>query len=525
MKKLLALALSFAMVLSMAACGQQGTTTPEETTQPVETTAPETSAPATEEPEDNLLSELVTTAKGDVQGFATTGAGGGTLYCYYGVPYAEAPVGELRWKDAQEKSAWEGVLDCTTPLTEQNSNYQWGTNLLAYFETLNESEDCLYLNITTPAETTDEGLPVIVWFHGGGLFGGSGSEEIYNLTNLPERGCIIVSVTTRLGALGLLTADVLGSTEGTANAGNFIISDMIAALEWVQDNIAAFGGDPNNVTINGESGGGGKVMALMASDEAAGLFDSAIIQSGPIANVDYATALEQGNQLMEALGVTTLEEAQALSAEDIVAAYNELGLDFSLVTDGYYLEKNILEAIESGEYNQCDVIVGLNEGEIPNLGTIFGMHSTALAVLNRVAADGNNAYAYELDQVPATWREYGFHAVHSLDLAYLFGEYTDSNRFYSGGPWEQNFVFWGLGEKLDMAAYISPTMDEADIALSDYMMRMWVSFAENGEASIDEVEWTPWNAEAENYLYLSTVSVEKPEMRDGFGALADIPAE
>ena len=468
---------------------------------------------------DHAVTDVVETDKGMIRGFAVEGDKGAEMHCYYGIPYAEAPVGELRWRDAQEKTAWEGVLDCTAPITEQNSNYQWGTNLLAYFLTLTESEDCLYLHVTTPAQTTEEKLPVIVWLHGGGMFGGSGSEEVYNLTNLPEAGCVLVTVTTRLGGFGMLAADALESEERTSNAGNFMISDMLAALNWVQNNIERFGGDPANVTIDGESGGACKANALMACPQAEGLFCRAILQSGTAVPVSYEQAKETGNQLMERLGVATLEEAQAVPAEEVVAAYNELGIESAMIVDGYYMPEEPITAIEAGSYNPCDVLLGANAGELPNLLPMNGGIPNYIKVLNRVTQDGHKAYAYLFDQIPATWRELGFHSVHSLDLAYMFGTHDNSVRFYEGGPWEQQFIFWGLGESLDMADFISPEMDEADIELSDLMIRMWINFVTSGDPGTEDVTWEPYTSESEDYMVLTNMNGAVPHMETGYSEL------
>lgn len=473
------------------------------------------------------MNELIRTAKGYVQGFSRLVSKGEQLSCYFGIPYAEAPVGPLRWRDAQDKQPWNGTLGCSKPLTEQNSCYQFGDDLLPYFQSLHMSEDCLYLNVITPAKEPDEKLPIIVWFHGGGLFSGSGSEEIYNLTNLPARGCILVTVTTRLGAFGVLSADVLDSREGNPDSGNFILSDLIASLKWVKNNIAAFGGNPNNVTIAGESGGGIKVHGLMASPKAAGLFHRAIMQSGAASAAPMDRARNQGNRLMEIMGVTTREEALAMSAEAVVAAYNQMDLPIDLmlefVVDKYYLDDEPNKAVQSGNYNKTNVIFGLNEGERTNMAAIMDLVPSGISMMNRVVSDGCRAYAYELDQVPATWRGLGAHCVHSLDLAYLFGEYTDSVRYYDGGPWAQNCVFWMDKEKYPIEQYISPAMDQEDIALSEQIMELWISFARNGEPKCGGIDWEAWDPKSENYLYLTHMKGETSHMRTKFHLLEAAP--
>lgn len=457
----------------------------------------------------------VTTAQGVVRGMVRQGASR-QLYCFYGVPYAAPPVGDLRWRDAQRVQNWSGILDCDKPLTQQNSAYQWGKDLLSYFLTLNMSEDCLYLNIISPSIQQDALLPVLVWFHGGGLFGGSGSEKVYNLPFLPEKGCVLVTVTTRLGALGLLSADVLGSQECAPSAGNFIISDMVEALRWVQQNITAFGGDPNCVTIAGESGGAQKVNALMTVPSAADLFHRAIMQSGTSSAMSFHDAITSGNALMKELGVTSSEEARKIPAEEIVTAYNKLNIQSDFIVDRYFLHQTPMDAFSDGSYKRCDVIMGVNEGEINNMLKLIGGIGNYQLVLNRLASDGCSAYVYELDQIPATWRSLGFRCVHSLDIGYLFGEYQDTDRFYSGGPWAQQFMFHDAGSRLDMSSFIPPTMDENDRKLSSIIMDFWIQFAQGKAPQNDSICWTQWTPEYDNYLVLSNTDKQHPHMACGF---------
>ena len=468
------------------------------------------------------ITQLITTDKGVVQGFVLKGKRK-QLFAYYGIPYAEPPVGELRWKDAREKKSWDGTWDCTSPLVEQKSNYQWGTNLLSYFRTLNQSEDCLYLNITTPAENADANLPVMVWFHGGGFFGGSGSEEVYNLPNLPEAGCILVTVTTRLGGFGFLCADVINCEEGKPNAGNFMISDMLEALRWVRRNIAEFGGDPDNVTIAGESGGSLKVNALMTVPMAKGLFKRAIMQSGTSSAISWSEAKEMGNRLMNKLGVKTINQAYAIKPEEIVQAYNEMQGTSDFIVDNYYLFTTPVEAIAEGRYNKCDIIVGANTGELSNLLPMIGGIPSYTTILNRVTKDGYRAYAYLMDQVPATWRSLGFQCVHSLDIAYLFGEYENNDRFFDGGPWEQQFIFHGAGDRINPEKFISPIMDKEDRALSDLIVDMWVSFMRTGTPASPYAVWEQWTPEGEEYIHFINMNGMSPHMEKFYSELTIKP--
>ena len=227
-----------------------------------------------------------------------------------------------------------------------------------------------------------------------------------------------------------------------------------------------------------------------------------------------------GNSLMEAIGAQSLEDAQNVSAKDIVAAYNDLGINSSFVIDGYYLEDAPVDSIISGNYNKCDLIFGVNEGEVSNLAPMQGIDQVSAPMLNAITEGGNSVYAYEFAQVPGEWKSAGFHAVHSMDIAYLFGAYDNSERFYEGGPWEQQFLFWDAGDSYDQANdYFSPEMDEDDLELTSDIMNMWVSFAADGDPSIDGVEWTKWTTDNEDYIFLNSEGENIPDMKTGFTGL------
>lgn len=464
------------------------------------------------------LGDTVTTDKGSIKGFTTTGTYGGAIHNYYGIPYAEAPVGDLRWEDAKTKTAWTTTLDCTQ---FKSASYQFGSDLLPNFAALQQSEDCLYLNVISPATTTDEKLPVIVWFHGGGLSMGAGIESTYNLTRLPEQGCIVVTVNTRLGAFGLLASSLQSSSSGSADSGDFIMSDMTAALKWVQSNAASFGGDPSNVTIAGESGGGAKVNALVASPKAAGLFNKAILQSGiadgVVGGVDLATAKASGDQLMQKLGVTTIEQARALSADKILAAANELNLSYNFITDGYYLNQTPPDAIISGNYNHVSVILGANDGELSNLAQIMNLIPTSTKMLTAMTNEGDSVYTYLFDQVPANWRSLGGRAVHSMDLAYMFGDYDNTASTFNGGPWALETTFWMTNNSI--ADFLAPQLTSVDKQVSEEMMDMWVQFAKTGNPSIANVTWEKWSATGDGYLYIGENGSNHTGMNSGFSSL------
>jgi para-nitrobenzyl esterase len=195
---------------------------------------------------------------------------------YRGIPYAAPPVGNLRWQPPQPVIPWSGIRECvdysTHPVQFAPGRY--------YPLSSPQSEDALYLNVLTPAKKPHEKLPVIVWIHGGGMGGASGNDVTWNFHRLPQHGVVLVTVNTRLGALGLLAHPSLTSESPNHASGNYMFLDIIASLKWVQKNIDEFGGDPRNVTLLGESAGGMKITTLLASPLAKGLFHRAIIESG-----------------------------------------------------------------------------------------------------------------------------------------------------------------------------------------------------------------------------------------------------
>jgi para-nitrobenzyl esterase len=211
---------------------------------------------------------------GTLQGVAAAG-----VVAYKGIPYAKAPIGELRWRAPVASPSWEGVRDarefgnaCLQPPGQPTGIY--------YSSMAATSEDCLTLNVWSPTPTGTRKLPVMVWIHGGALVGGSSSEPMYDGVKIARAGVLFVSINYRLGLLGYLAHPALSAESPQRLSGNYGLLDQIEALRWVRDNIAAFGGDPQQVTIAGESAGGLSVIALMASPVARGLFAKAIVQSG-----------------------------------------------------------------------------------------------------------------------------------------------------------------------------------------------------------------------------------------------------
>ena len=323
---------------------------------------------------------LVETRQGKVEGVEQGG-----IHVFKGVPFAAPPVGELRWRAPQPPEPWAGVRSAAefgaSSLQGQMAGALGGT--LQMDAGMAFEEDCLYLNVWTPG--LDQGKrPVMVWIHGGAFVFGSGSQIWYDGSVLARRGdAVIVTINYRLGALGFLAVDADGFD---ANVG---LLDQVAALEWVRDNIEAFGGDPANVTIFGESAGGMSVGTLLGTPAAAGLFSKAIAQSGAAHNsLSKDQAAEIVAAFMDAAGVDRADPAalRALSGDEVLAAQQaSMGtmgagqpLPFQPVTDGTVLPVAPIEAIRNGSAAAVALLTGTNLDE----WKLFGMADPELSSLD-----------------------------------------------------------------------------------------------------------------------------------------------
>jgi para-nitrobenzyl esterase len=297
---------------------------------------------------------------------------------FLGIPYATPPVGALRWRPPQEVASWTQVRNSTDfssscPQPKQQDNNKF-------------SEDCLYLNVWTTATKPNKHLPVMFWIHGGGFNFGSASLPEYHGANLAKKGVVVVTINYRLGPLGFLVHPLLSEESAHKTSGNYALLDQVAALRWVQRNIAAFGGNPGRVTIFGQSAGSRSVSLLMISPLSSGLFHRAIAASGgpiigseylnPVFNGDIANVSKMGQKLASKLGCDNVEDVLAAmrsrSALEVIAAADcqtglfDEGLLFAPVFDGWVLPKNPLTAYSSGKQHDVPIIVGstLNEGNI-----------------------------------------------------------------------------------------------------------------------------------------------------------------
>ncbi|WGK60666.1 carboxylesterase family protein [Halopseudomonas sp. SMJS2] len=296
---------------------------------------------------------VVDTTSGQLRGFEADA----NTWQFLGIPYAKPPLGDLRWRAPQPVESWEGIREAVAWSDQAAQNPG-----LERFGEGGMSEDSLYLNVTAPKDASE--LPVMVWFHGGGFTSLTGNTKPFNNPEaVASKGVVQVAVNQRLGPFGYIAHPQLSAESGYNGSGNYGQMDLIAALEWVQDNIEAFGGDPNNVTIFGESGGGRKVLSLMASPEAAGLFHRAISQSGTLYpdTRSLAAAEAIGSELQTRLGAASLEEMRSKSWLEVVSAAATL-VPYTNV-DNHYLPHTERVSFESGVQNDVPFMFVINTND------------------------------------------------------------------------------------------------------------------------------------------------------------------
>lgn len=306
--------------------------------------------------------DQVKTDKGTVEGIASKDS---KIRVFLGIPYAAPPVGDLRWKPPQPAVPWTGVKQCDRYGKRAMQVHVWDD---MFFRDNGPSEDCLYLNVWTPAKTADEKLPVMVWIHGGGFIAGASSEPRQEGENMARKGVVVVTLNYRMGVFGFLALPELAEESPAHAAGNYGLMDMVAALEWVQKNITAFGGDPKKVTIFGESAGSFAVSGLMASPRAKGLFQRAIGESGALFGSHAPDPLEKaeakGLDLAKKVGAKTLEDLRAKPADELLqASMRDDKFRFGTDVDGDFLPKPMEAIYAKGQQNHVPLLAGWNKNE------------------------------------------------------------------------------------------------------------------------------------------------------------------
>ena len=474
---------------------------------------------------------VVRAPAGAVRGVAEQG-----LRVFKGVPYAAPPTGALRWKPPVEAPAWPGVRDaadfgpaCLQPKPRAGNIYASPLKSM--------SEDCLSLNIWTPDRARK--APVLVWIHGGSLVAGSSSEGMYDGATMARRGgIVVVSINYRLGVLGYMAHPELSAESPEHVSGNYGLLDQIAALEWVRKNIAAFGGDPANVTIAGESAGGLSIMYLMASPRARGLFQKAIAQSAYMVSTPELRDPKFGHIPAEAMGAATaaklgaknLADLRAMDAETLTTAALAAGFQTFGAIDGKILPRQLVDVFDRGEQAHAPILAGFNSGEIRSLrvlappppadaaayekeiraryadlaedflklypstdvpesvllaprDALYGW--TAERLVAKQTAVGRPSFLYLFDHGYPAADAAGLLGFHAAEIPYVFGTFAKSPPAWPKNP-----------------------DTPAEAALSAAMMDYWVSFARDGAPKAPgRPAWKPYGAER---AYMAFVEAPQP---------------
>ena len=438
---------------------------------------------------------------------------------FKGIPYAAPPVGDLRWRPPQPAAAWSGPRDagevgaiCIQP----PSNGDPGVGPLPM------SEDCLTLNVWTPAARGEQPLPVMVWIHGGGYNNGSGTAALYDGTNLARRGVMVVTVNYRLGRLGFFDHPALAAERAPGEpAANYGVMDQIAALAWVRDNAAAFGGDPGNVTIFGESAGGVAVTQLMVASPARGLFHRAVVQSGMGRQRSAELALDRpGSPSARSLGRAWARGAglpAGVAAADLRAVPAERFLNpmpafysDNLIVDGVVLTEDVVEAFAAGRQAPVPLILGTNSAEFwwirPSDAGAYGRTDDAMTEAEHDALLAAYGGAEGYDQHVVSDLVFNEPARHLARLhaanghptyLYRFDVVAESNPEPSGGAThasERPYVFDNLHT---VGRPMGARDDRAAAAMADY----WTTFAAGGDPNgPGRPAWPEFGAERDRLL-------------------------
>ncbi len=462
------------------------------------------------------ISDPIRIESGLISGSTSAESG---VRAFKGIPYAAPPVGDLRWRPPQPPALWDGVRKAEQFGAVCMQNQGRGASGPA------PSEDCLYLNVWTAAQSRSERRPVIVWSYGGGFYLGSGSQPNYDGEALARKGAVVVTYNYRLGVLGFFSHPELTKESGHHASGNYGLMDLVQALRWVQKNIAAFGGDPSRVTIDGESAGAILVAAATGSPEAKGLFKRAISQSGGFMGISIAKmttlnqAEEAGKKLAAEVGASNLTALRALPASDLLKFSQRAGL----VVDGWYIPEDLSSIFAGGKQNPVDILVGSNRDEgtffvRPGSSTAqeylaqtrerFGDLADGYLKLHPAASDaeaetarlagvrdeigwhmrvwarmqtkiGNQAYLYYFTRVPPSAPgQPSRGATHTAEIRYMFNNLDDRT------PWT-----------------------EVDRKLADMMSTYWVNFAATGDPNGKGLPaWPPYGGQHQQPMVLGDQS-------------------
>jgi len=375
---------------------------------------------------DNTLPVQATTDMGSIEGNFDVKTG---VQKYFGIPFAKPPVGDLRWKAPQPLTPWKGVKETKKFGPRPVQGVVFGDMMS---RSAGLSEDCLYLNVWSNAKKGQKGLPVLVYFYGGGNVAGDGSEPRYDGETMAKKGIVVVTCNYRLNIFGNFAHPELSAETTYKGSGNYGYYDQLAALKWVQKNIANFGGDPGHVTIAGESAGSVAVSYQMSSPLTKGLVHAAIGESGAginptMAPTPLAEAEKIGKEFGEKAGYKTLKELRALSTKELFDVYSDARrFGFPVVIDGYFLPKKLSEIYAAKEQSQIPLLAGWNSAEVGGMGLMQGKPYTVENYTARIKAEFPTTYEEVLKLYPA----------HSEREAEVSATALTSDRFIVYATWK-----------------------------------------------------------------------------------------
>ena len=452
---------------------------------------------------------------GAVRGQETSTKG---VASYFGIPYAKPCEGTLRWHAPEPAEPWEGTRICDD---FGYSCWQRDNSKSPYFKKMQEenpvpprplrmSEDCLSLNVWTPAESADEKLPVMVWFYGGGLQGGTSDDIIFDGEGLCPHGVVLVTANYRTGVFGYFGHEDLEKENEHHSSGNYGLQDQILALRWVRDNITSFGGDPGNVTIFGCSGGGRSCQGIACSPLAAGLVQHVIIHSAgglnPNYSLDYHSLKKRGQEFIEYCGKNSIAEMREVPAAELQAKYEAFRKQFNITGDGWALPYSMDEIVRRGEQADLDYILSTTANEIrwplrapvtlSNFNDhVFGERTQIFGstVDPRTDEEAQN-YAewcevYEMKAAQLGWAELQAKQLKKPVYLASFDHPMPRTGLSSHGD-DQFMVFHTLWK---FHREVRPEDEE----LSRLMMKIWTTFAKTGNPNGEGLpEWTPFTEES-----------------------------
>lgn len=451
---------------------------------------------------------------------------------FKGVPFAAPPVGDLRWRPPQPPARWEGVrnADRFGPSAMQPDLGEFGPWTKEFLFGNEVSEDCLYLNVWTAAQSAGEKRPVLVYIHGGAFTGGSGEVAVYDGEALAKKGLAVVTINYRLGVLGFLAHPELTQESPQRASGNYGLLDQVAALQWVQRNIAAFGGDPGNVTIAGQSAGAASVHFLTASPLAKGLFHRAIAQSGSGVGRGFTRSREaaeqDGQKFAAGKGAHSLAQLRSIPAKDLITAGSPFR--FGPVADGWFLPEDVTRIFAQGRQNDVPTLTGLNADEgsaSPTYGKIsadafqkqaqqrYGDEAAAFLQLYPADSDaraGGEQKRSERDQSMvsmALWAANRAKTARTQAFLYFFDRAI---------PWPQHPEFGAFHTSevpyvFDNLALLDRPWEAADRKAAEVISAYWVNFARQGDPNGRGLpRWPAFDAKNIRFLRLNAKPTSMP---------------